>query len=194
MAACLERMPEIQERDYSADETRWSLLMISAQSGNETDYRQLLSELSDMVNNYLVSRLGGYDFIDDCAQEVLIAVHEARHTYDPRRKFRPWLFAIIRHKSIDAIRRQAVRTELHAGHCTVEDHIAGDTPLESGMTAGRLISALSPRHREAIKLTKILGFTTAEAASRLAISESAMKVRVHRAVSSLRKLMEAEAL
>jgi len=192
-------MPGTEERDYSADETRWSKLMASAQSGNEADYRQLLLELSDMVNRYLRSRLGGYDFTDDCAQEVLIAVHEARHTYDPRRKFRPWLFAIIRHKAIDAIRRNRVRRDHHAGQCGSEHGLADeaasdDTTLDAGVTSGQLISALSPRHREAIKLTKILGFTTAEAASRLAISESAMKVRVHRAIASLRKLMEAEAL
>jgi RNA polymerase sigma-70 factor (ECF subfamily) len=187
-------MPATDERDYSADETRWSTLMASAQSGNEADYRQLLLELSDMVNRYLMSRLGGYDFTDDCAQEVLIAVHEARHTYDPSRKFRPWLFAIIRHKTIDAIRRNRVRRDHHAGLSLAEETTSSETLLDAGVTSGQLIGALSPRHREAIKLTKILGFTTAEAASRLAISESAMKVRVHRAISSLRKLMEAEAL
>lgn len=194
MVTHVECMPGTDEPDYSADEARWSLLMASAQAGNEADYRQLLTELSDMVSRYLMSRLGGYDFTDDCAQEILIAVHEARHTYDPRRKFRPWLFAIIRHKSIDAIRRQQARKENEARHALDSDTGRANANLDESVTSGQLINALSPRHREAIKLTKILGFTTAEAAARLAISESAMKVRVHRAIASLRKLMEAEAL
>lgn len=168
--------------------------MASAQAGNEVDYRTLLTELSVVIKRYLVSRLGGYDFTDDCTQEVLIAIHEARHTYDPRKKFRPWLFAIIRHKSIDAIRRQRVRRDHQADQCVIDESADNGTPLEDGVSSGQLIQALSPSHREAIKLTKILGFTTAEAASRLSISESAMKVRVHRATSNLRKLMEAEAL
>ena len=99
-----EAMPEAAAGHYAEDEQRWSSLMASAQAGNESDYRQLLGELSELVSRYLRTRLGGYDFVEDCVQDVLIAIHEARHTYDPRRPFRPWLFAIIRHKSTDAIR------------------------------------------------------------------------------------------
>lgn len=168
--------------------------MSSAQAGNEADYRQLLSELSTVVNRYLVSRFGGYEFTEDCVQEVLIAVHEARHTYDPRKQFRPWLFAIVRHKTIDAIRRQKARENQQAQHYLAEEPSVSDASLYAEVSGGRLIAALSPAHREAITLTKILGYTAAEAASRLEISESAMKVRIHRAIARLRKLMEKEAL
>lgn len=187
-------MPERDEDSYAADEARWSVLMASAQSGNESDYRQLLTELAVMVSRYLTVRLGGYDFIEDCTQDVLIAIHQARHTYDPGRRFRPWLFAIIRHKAIDAMRRQQTRGKYLSQDAVPECEQAVAASPEDLISGGRLINALSQTHREAITLTKVLGFSNAEAAARLAISESAMKVRVHRAVSSLRRLMEAEAL
>lgn len=183
-----EAMPVAKTDHYAEDEARWSALMASAQSGNEADYRQLLVELSDLVSRYLRSRLGGYDFVEDCVQEVLIAVHQARHTYDSRRPFRPWLFAIVRFKSTDAMRRAEVRERYFSPESSaVEPVINGP---EEQCDSGRLIDGLAPNLREAITLTKIVGLSTAEAAGRMKISETALKVRVHRAIKRLRKMME----
>ena len=191
-AIALEAMPEAAADQYAEDEMRWSSLMTSAQAGNESDYRQLLGELSELVSRYLRSRLGGYDFVEDCVQDVLIAVHEARHTYDGRRPFRPWLFAIVRHKSTDAIRRAEVRGRYFApGNNEAEPATSGpDEELHSG----RLLAQLPASLRQPLELTKIVGLSTAEAAGRLNISESALKVRVHKAVKRLRKWMETDQL
>ena len=94
-----------------ADESRWSALMVSAQAGNSDDYRVLLEELGDVVHAFLASRFGHHDFIEDCVQEALMAIHLARHTYDPSRPFRPWMFAIVRHKTIDILRKQRSRAQ-----------------------------------------------------------------------------------
>ncbi|WP_238946923.1 sigma-70 family RNA polymerase sigma factor [Seongchinamella unica] len=185
-----EAMPDAHAEQYAEDELRWSALMVSAQAGNESDYRQLLGELSALVSGYLHSRLGGYDFVEDCAQEVLVAVHEARHTYDGRRPFRPWLFAIIRYKSTDAIRRAEVRGR-HFGPQGSAVEPATSGPDEE-LDEGRLLAQLPESLRLPLELTKIVGLSTAEAAQRLGISESALKVRVHRAVKRLRKWMETE--
>ena len=84
----LEAMPESTANPYAEDEARWSSLMAGAQSGDAAAYRQLLDELSTMVERYLRVRLGDHEFLEDCVQEVLLAVHQARHTYDTRRAFR----------------------------------------------------------------------------------------------------------
>ena len=63
--------------------------------------------------------------------------------------------------------------------------------LDRHITGGRLLQALTPQYREALTLTRIVGLTNAEAAIHLSISEGAVKVRVHRALSRLRNLMEA---
>src|SRR5210317_914665 len=86
--------------------------MTSAQGGGEDDYRQLLTELTHVIKYYLLSRIGQQHFVEDCVQESLIAIHQARHSYDPRRRFRPWLFAIVRHKTIDTLRRQRNQQKL----------------------------------------------------------------------------------
>lgn len=179
---------------YAADEDRWSALMQSAQAGHEADYRCLLSELSDVIARYLHSRIGKQHFVDDCVQETLISIHQARHTYDPKRPFRPWLFAIVRHKAIDALRRQQSQQDKFGQQASIEDAGTDNQQLENDIMSGRLIDSLPSPHREAITLTKLVGLSTAEAASQLAISESALKVRVHRALSNLKRMMEADAL
>lgn len=190
-------MTEADSRPVAADEARWQSLMSSAQTGCEADYRLLLTELSEAIKYYLLSRIGPQHFLEDCVQESLIAIHQARHTYDPQRRFRPWLFAIVRHKAIDTLRRQQSQQQLvqRQRDDAVENahhHFAAQGP-DSGITEGRLLTGLSPQHREVLTLTKLIGLSNAEAAARLKISESAVKVRVHRAIGNLSRLLEADA-
>ena len=46
------------------------------------------------------------DLLEDCVQESLAAVHKARDTYETARLFRPWLFAIVRYKTFDILRKR----------------------------------------------------------------------------------------
>lgn len=181
----------IGQQQSTDEEQHWSALMVSAQAGNQHDYQELLNELSAVIERYLKSRLGHHHFIEDCVQDCLIAIHQARHSYDGRRLFGPWLFAIVRHKAIDTLRHQQAQNRL-TQHQRERVDCNADNPaiMENSIIQGRLINALSVSHSEVITLTKILGLTTAEAAAELSISESAVKVRVHRALGRLKKLLE----
>lgn len=188
------------DRDYSADEKRWSAWMVAAQEGDERQYRQLLDELSSVIHRYLISRLGYREFIEDCVQEILLAIHYARRTYQPGRPFRPWLFAIVRNKSIDMLRKRKSYEKMllsQADPLLAEGGgVASNSShaVDASLTQGRLIDALAPSYREAIVLTKLIGFSNAEAAKQLSISEAAVKVRVHRGMAKLKSLMEADDL
>ena len=194
-SAYLMDMTEADKRVPDLDERRWSALMVSAQAGNESDYRQLLTEVVDVIDNYLRRRFGSHDFVEDCVQEALIAMHRARHTYDPHRDFRPWLYAIVRNKAIDFFRRQSTRAKAH-DHYRTEQEILSQPGRPSAATGEiselGILAGLSEPHREVLVLTKVVGFSIAETAGKLGISESAVKVRVHRAVRKLRRLLEAD--
>lgn len=188
-------MAYAKSSDATSDEARWAELMASAQKGCEADYRQLLTELSQAIKYYLISRIGSQHFVEDCVQDSLIAIHQARHSYNPRRRFRPWLFAIVRHKAIDSLRRQRSQQNLaqQQGEILLQAQQESAHDIESNMIQGRLLASLSPEHREALTLTKFIGLSNAEAAAQLQISEGAVKVRVHRAIGSLTRLLETEA-
>jgi len=169
--------------------------MVSAQAGHEADYRLLLTEMSEAINRYLRSRFGHHHFIEDCVQETLVAIHQARHTYDSCRLFRPWMFAIVRHKAIDTLRRQRSHhhaLERHREALLLNTEGTDTGHLENGVVRGRLIDALSPQHREAITLTKIYGLSIAEAAEQLSISQGSLKVRIHRGIGRLKRMVQAD--
>ncbi|MBL4782570.1 MAG: sigma-70 family RNA polymerase sigma factor [Porticoccaceae bacterium] len=179
---------------FQQDEQRWSSLMAAAQGGNERDYETLLSELCAFIEGYLRSRIGHHQSIDDWVQDILIAIHQGRHTYNPQRPIRPWLFAIIRHQTIDGMRRQkSYRKMLESqtqDHTCAEDQI--QAAEDASLLEGCLFKALKPQHREALTLTKIIGLSCKEAAVQLGVTEVTLKVRVHRAIKQLKKLLEAE--
>lgn len=175
---------------YTRDEQRWSQLMANAQQGNQQEYQQLLTDLGQVIQQYLYSRIGRHDFIEDCVQECLISLHNARHTYDCHRKFRPWFFAIVKNKAIDHLRKQQSFEKNRRETVATQEQTLEQ--LERSLTQGQLINALNPDYRKAITLTKILGFSHAEAAQQLCISESAVKVRVHRAIGQLKTLFARE--
>lgn len=182
---------------HESDEKRWSELMVNAQVGNESDYQQLLAELTNVICVFLRSRFGNHHFIEDCVQEILIAIHQARHTYDQKRPFRPWLFAIVRNKAIDTLRKQQTRQKITGQYQGVQEiltQVGQQNEAESEIVSHRLLESLSEQHREVLVLTKYVGFSVAETAEKLGISESLVKVRVHRAIRKLRQMMEADKL
>lgn len=176
------------------DELAWAQLMCLAQQGDKQAYENLLRILSRVISAYLHKRFGRYEFIDDCVQESLMAIHQARGTYNSKQAFKPWLFAIVRNKTIDVLRKhkrhqnklEKVSTETQQKHY--------QTGIESDIESQQLLTALSPLHREALTLTKFIGMSNSEAADKLSISESAMKVRVHRAIAETKKLLQAESV
>lgn len=169
------------------DELNWSNWMRLAQEGDDASYRKLLEELSIVIAKYLHSRMGPLEFIDDIVQESLLAIHQARHTYDPSRPFRPWLFAIVRYKSIDMLRKRETREKLET--IQARDSALGEQQVahdgESIQEGLQLFHGIKPQYREALVLTRIVGLSIREAAEQCGISHVAMKVRVHRALKAL---------
>jgi hypothetical protein len=90
------------------------------------------------------------DFSPAWVQDMLIAVHEKRHTYDPGRPFVAWLAAIARYKWIDALRSlKAKPTE------ALDDElpVPGDEEsLTSASLLERLLKTLKPAQSRVIRL------------------------------------------
>jgi RNA polymerase sigma-70 factor (ECF subfamily) len=174
----------------SDEEQRWSAWMAAAHRGDKRLYERLLRELGKSIERYIRRRFGALSFVDDCVQECLLAIHNARHTYDPAQPFRPWLFALVRNKTIDLLRRS------YGGHPAAEgidaDALPGASGHEARVEAEDILARLQPQFRNALVLTKIIGYSLSEAADRSGISETAMKTRVSRAVRAAESLLNAE--
>jgi len=162
--------------------------------GDSEAYADLMHEIARAVEAYLHARFGPSDQLEDCVQEALLAVHRARHTWDPQRPFRPWLFTIVRHKTIDHFRRARARAgEQAAGEGLARLADPAGVDPGRGVDGARILARLSPEHRQALALTKLAGYSLAEAALATGVSQTAMKTRVHRALRSVRRLLAHEA-
>ena len=94
-------------------EDEWTGLMRSAISGDSAAYHRLLKAVTPVLRAAArrgLARAGQpVDQSEDIVQDILLAVHLKRHTWDASAPFAPWLFAIARNKLIDALRRRGRR-------------------------------------------------------------------------------------
>ena len=165
-------------------------LMVAGLDGDAAAHRSLLERLSGHLRGYYKRRLGrigrGATEAEDLVQEALLTIHIRRHTYDRAEPLTPWVYAIARYKLIDHLRRtRASRAELpidEAEDITAHDDHVG---AESAYDLHRLLSRLPHKMRRAIECVKLDGLSVAEAAGRCGMSESAVKVNVHRGLKAL---------
>lgn len=179
----------------AAEDRTWSHLMASAQAGDREAYRRLLTEITPYLRTLARHRHRDVRDVEDSVQDILLTVHSIRHTYDPARPFKPWLVAIGRRRIIDRLRanrRGRLReTELTEEH---ETFSAPETNLHEAQSDGRLlheaIESLPAGQREAIRLLKIEEKSLKQASVESGMSVAALKVSVHRAVKTLRILID----
>ena len=70
----------------------------------------------------------------------------------------------------------------NAGELTADSDMVA---IESGLDLHRLLSEISLKARKAIQYVKLEGLSVSEAATRCGMSESAVKVAVHRGLKAL---------
>lgn len=168
-------------------EARLRTLMLSALDGDAAAYRRLLDDLGRLLRAYFARRLNPSLAAngDDLVQETLMAIHTRRLTYDPAQRFTVWAYAIARYKLIDHFRRhkvrQAVPLEDDAALFARDD--AGD--LTARMDIDTVLSTIPAKPAALIRQVKLEGASIAEAAERTGMSESAVKVSIHRGLKAL---------
>jgi RNA polymerase sigma-70 factor (ECF subfamily) len=177
----------------SEEEARWSAWMVRANRGDAEAYAKLLEEIGGVMEQYLRRRFGDSDFVEDCVQESLLAIHRARATYDAARRFRPWMFTILRHKAIDLLRRRRTRQRHEEGPQGGSEEPAAPTADPTvPLRAAEALRGLAPEYRDALLLTKLEGRSLEEAARQAGVSVTAMKSRVHRGIQQVRRLLAHE--
>ncbi len=174
----------------SANEPELKALMNASLGGDAAAHRTLLTRLSVNLRAYYkgsLARIGrSATEAEDLMQEALMAIHTRRHAYDPAEPLTPWVHAIARYKLIDYLRRTRasladVPIENAEEVMAQDDHVG----TESAYDLTRLLSHLPDKMRRAIQSVKLDGLSVAEAATQYGMSESAVKVNVHRGLKAL---------
>jgi RNA polymerase sigma-70 factor (ECF subfamily) len=174
------------QADKSASRAR---LMELAQNGDKEAFKALFDEIGPFITRFVRRRVFDQAEVDDVCQEALLAVFKSRHTYQPARAFEPWLFAIVRNVIGAYLQRNRQHNRWHEPTSALPEAWAEDeSSLAVELRDG--LDQLSAHQLEALKLTKLSGFSIAEAARRAGTSVGSMKVRIHRAYVSLKRSMQ----
>lgn len=169
-------------------------LMIQAQGGDSEAYGKVLDIIAILVRSFARGRLHRWRLAqeidaEDIVQEVLMAVHLKLGTYDPLQPLEPWIFAIANYKLVDAIRRHKFTTDLES----IPEIADPQSELESREQARTLqwgFLQLNEREREILTAVKLNEKSIKEVAQEMNLSESAVKVGVHRAMNKLKGIFK----
>lgn len=170
----------------------WSSLLAEANAGDSRAYATFLRVITPVLRGVVRAKGGGLGeaVCEDVLQEVLLAVHLKRHTWQAGAPVRPWLYAIARYKVVDAFRARGGKVEV-----PIEDFDeilaaeAGPDPTEAADMA-KMIGLLDDRSGRLVRMIGIEGASAAEAGQALNMTEGAVRVALHRAFKTLASLRE----
>lgn len=191
----------------AADDALLASCLARAQAGDLQAFGELSAHIGPRLVRYVLGFLNGdLHAANDAVQETLIAAWRGRQGFEDTDHLKAWLYRVARYQSVNWIRRRGPggeplralpddeRTRLpHAGAraraATTSE--SDSDPLLCALR--RAMHGLPPRHIAPLRLHYLMGHDTRETARLLGISQTALKMRLHRARNALRKCLVEQA-
>ena len=132
----------------------------------------------------------------DLSQDTFLKAYENLEKYTPGRPFFPWLYAIGLNVARDFLRKRKKAGLAALPRMEDSEYCSSEAPQETDLL-GRLevvevqraMQKLTPDYREALALRYQEELPLAEVAACLGLSLSGAKMRVHRGLAHLRKVL-----
>jgi RNA polymerase sigma-70 factor (ECF subfamily) len=174
----------------STREEEWGQWLRLAIKGDTQAYNRFLVGVTPHLRRMARRRCEQYGApaseSEDVVQEVLLAIHLKRGTWDADRPLGPWLTTIVRNKLIDSLRRRG-----RHGSVPIDDVSdlleANDETHEAAdrLDAATMLAQLKNPQQDIVRSISLEGAGVRETAERLNMTEGAVRVALHRALKSL---------
>jgi RNA polymerase sigma-70 factor, ECF subfamily len=155
--------------------------------------RELYRRYGDELFGFACNALGDRELAEEVVQDVFARAWRQADRYDERKaSVRTWLYAIARHRIVDARRRAGTRPALVPGG-EPSDSMGVEQELEQALLQWQVAAALArltPEHREVIRLAHYGGLSLREISERKGIPLGTVKSRTSYALSSLRLILD----
>ena len=180
-----ERVPdELVDRCKGGDERAWAELVEATHRGVYSLCLRILGDPQDAA---------------EATQDAYLKAWRGLRTFRGDAMFETWLYRVASNAALSKHRGRRRRQRHEAG---MQDEVLTELPAAGSVeaTAGARIevraleaalSRLPEQHRTAVVLRDVYGMNIEEIAKQLGISETAAKVRVHRARKKLKDLVYA---
>ena len=175
-------------------------LMADYCAGDSEAFHQLYAFFAPKLLGYLRSLCRRPALADDLLQQTFLKVHRARGQYITGAHPRPWMYAIAHRTFIDETRKESrarAKIAKAKNEIPTTSDISGTSvenktePLDSVRVEAVLgaLNNLPANQRQAVSLTKLQGKSLKEAAEISGTTVGAIKLRVHRGYTSLRRAL-----
>ena len=169
----------------------------AVRGGDAERYRELVERHERRVYAVAWSRLGDAALAEEVTQEAFIRAYRRLWLLGDGAKFSGWVNTIARRVAINfglRHRRELNKRERWAletfDNSAAENSASEADPLHTPETLRQTLAELPAAHRECLVLFYLEGKSGAEAAAALGISETALRVRLHRARAAMRERLE----
>ncbi|HJK89587.1 MAG TPA: RNA polymerase sigma factor [Polyangiaceae bacterium LLY-WYZ-15_(1-7)] len=151
-----------------------------------------IRELEPSLLRYARQRVGKDELARDLVQETWVAAMKGISSFAGRSSLKTWLVSILRRKIVDMHRRSRPQVSFEEHHTPpfesprerLDDLAAVD------MVHKELVH-LPRRERQAVQLVDVEGLDRIEAAERMGVNRSALRVMLHRGRHRLKAKLEA---
>ncbi|MEA2440811.1 MAG: hypothetical protein QOH76_2235 [Thermoleophilaceae bacterium] len=166
------------------------IVRLPAERSASEQFEALYERTFPRVYAYVASLLRDRSAAEEVTAQAFERAYRKRKSYKSGRgSAEAWLFGIARHAALDELRRLKRRAPLEAdpedmSALAPEDHAEGVVRRETVRAA---LTTLEPRERDLVALKFQAGLSNGEIARVLAMSESNVGTKLHRAMEKLRR-------
>ena len=163
-------------------------LMTGVAGGSYAAFEALYMRHKNAVFRYFIRNVDP-ESAADAHQETWTRIVANRRRYQPRGRFRAYLFTVAHNVLIDHLRRPVLETGAEPEAQAVGSPESEVSGIEAGLRLRRLIARLPAAQREALVLHKAAGLTIREIARITGVTEEGTKSRLRYAMNKLKRGM-----
>jgi len=175
-------------------------LVVNFRAGNESALKELIDRYLKQLYNFTFQLVGDQNVAQDLVQEVFVKVWKHLASFDQKKKFSTWLYAIAKNAAYDWLKKKkalpfSVFEKADGSNFleSIEDQtILNSTQLwqkmDNAQDAEKFLNSLSPEMKTIFLLHFQQGFSLAEIAEILGAPSNTVKSQFRRTLLSLRNL------
>jgi RNA polymerase sigma-70 factor (ECF subfamily) len=175
-------------------------LMLEVKKGNKNAFEKLMRKYYPRILNFIYRFTGSRATAEDLTQEVFMRVFNSAFRYKPRSRFQTWIYTIAKNVGLNELRRRKNSTlsldemvdlgekdfkkEIRDPHSSLPDEQI--IQMEKIAKIRAAINDLPENQRIAVILKRYEGFSYAEIAATLKVTDKAVKSLLSRAKENLK--------
>jgi RNA polymerase sigma-70 factor (ECF subfamily) len=169
-------------------------LLERLKAGEEAAFNEIYNLYAPSLTSFAAARLTSVDEANDIIHDLFVHLWQDRESITINISLRAFLFAAIRYRIIDHIRKNSTRKKYADQIAKLPIHPQEETEnkifeKELREKLGNAINQLTPRTREVFRLSRFEHLSVREIAEKMDVSEQTVKNQLTTALSQLRTLL-----